>query len=138
MIGDERFADPWAAAKNSAEFVKIIDEGYSKFTLAEMDERLTIADIAHEKIQHAADVLNDPQAKANNYITEITHRNGEKTIQTMPPVKFGDIEVYHKCPSPICGEHSNEVLKEIGYTDFQIQELSDKGVTVIRKYVRKS
>ncbi len=137
LIGDERFADPWAAAKNSGEFVTIIDEGYAKFTMAEMDERLTIADVAHQKVQHACEVLNDPQAIANNYIYETTHRNGQKTIQTLPPVKFGDIELNLKYPTPICGEHTDEVLKELGYSDDEIKELEAKKVIEIRKYEKK-
>ena len=60
LLEDARFNTTLEAKKNAPEFIKIIDEGFLKFTRDEMVERLEKLDIAHEKIQHVQEVLTDP------------------------------------------------------------------------------
>ncbi|WP_029758010.1 MULTISPECIES: CaiB/BaiF CoA-transferase family protein [Fusobacterium] len=131
LIDDERFSTTLAAKKNAEELIKIIDKGFAKFTQSEMLERLIKADIAHEKIQHVQEVLNDSQAIANNYIYEFENRDHSKNMMAMSPVKFNTIDTNIKMDAPKIGEHNEEILEELGYTkedieDFYKRKILDK------------
>ncbi len=110
-----------------------MDGEFAKFTQNEMVEKLTAADIAHEKIQHVNDVVTDEQAIANNYIYEHTSKNGNKTMLASTPVKFGNIEVNMTCDAPLIGEHSDEILRELGYSDSDIEALIESGIVTMNK-----
>jgi crotonobetainyl-CoA:carnitine CoA-transferase CaiB-like acyl-CoA transferase len=133
LVDDPRYATTLEAKKNAPELIKILDREFAKHTQQEMVEKLTAADIAHEKIQHVKDVLSDKQALENNYLVEWTNRDGSKNLYAMTPVKFGNIEVNRICDAPLIGQNSEEILKEIGYRDDQIEEYVNRGIVVITK-----
>lgn len=130
LMEDERFTTTLAGKKNAPELISIIDGEFAKRTQEEMLKRLTKADIAHEKIQHVQEVLTDRQAIENNYIHEFTNRNGEKTMMAMTPVKFGNIDVNLSMDAPLVGEHSEDILQELGYSKEEIKQLMDSEVVV--------
>ncbi len=133
LLNDVRFMSSEDSKKNAVELIKILDGEFAKFTQNEMVEKLTVADIAHERIQHIKDVVTDEQAIANNYVYEFTSRNGEKTMLAATPIKFGNIEVNMSCDAPLIGEHSDEILRELGYSDETISELIESGTVAINK-----
>ena len=132
LAADERYNNPVGAKEHTAELVKIFEEEFRKITQEELIARLKAADIAYEKINHAADAVTDPQALANKYIVEYTHRGGQKTMTTVPPVKFDTIDVEFRYDYPLVGEHTAEILRDLGYTDGQIKGWCDSGVCYTR------
>lgn len=70
LAADDRYNNPVAAKERAAEMVKIFEAEFAKITQEELIARLKAADIAYEKINHAADAVTDPQALANKYIVE--------------------------------------------------------------------
>ncbi|HBG1752285.1 TPA: CoA transferase [Clostridioides difficile] len=133
LIKEEKFASSVESKKNATELINILDGEFAKFTQNEMVEKLTAADIAHEKIQHVNDVVTDEQAIANNYIYEHTSKDGNKTMLASTPVKFGNIEVNMTCDAPLIGEHSDEILRELGYSDSDIETLIESGIVTMNK-----
>ena len=55
---------------------------------------------------------------------------GELTATT-PPVLFEGKSTSHAEPSPLLGEHSRDILKEIGWEDKKIRKLIDAGDVLI-------
>ncbi|MDV9527915.1 CoA transferase, partial [Clostridioides difficile] len=68
LAEDERFAGMLEAKRHAAELIQILDGEFARYTQDEIVDRLTKADIAHERIQHVKDVLKDEQALANQYL----------------------------------------------------------------------
>lgn len=133
LIENEKFASSENSKINGPELIAILDKEFRKYTQAEIVGMLRSADIAHEKIQHIKEVLTDPQALENNYLHEFTYRNKEKTLLASTPIKFGNIEVNIKNVAPKIGEHSEEILKSMDYTDEEIKEFLDKKILYIEK-----
>ena len=128
MADDPRYNNAVGAKQHTEELTALIEAEFGKHTLDEMVERMIKADIAHERIAHAVDVLKDPQARANNYIVETTEKNGEKVLTALTPVKIDTIEPYIRYGNPSLGEHTDQVLRELGYASEEIAALEADNV----------
>lgn len=121
------------AKRNTEELVQIISAEIGKYTRSEMEEKLKQNDFAYSIISHITDTVHDPQALENGYISEYTHRDGTKTMMVNPPVKFDTTETFFRYDYPLCGEHTDEILKELGISQERIGELKEAGAVYQRE-----
>lgn len=128
LADDARYNNAVGAKEHTVEMTAWIAAEFAKYTIDEMVERLTKADIAFERINHVADVLQDPQARANNYIVEVAQKNGQKTLTALTPVRIGTESEDIVYDNPRIGEHTAEILKNLGYSDAEIAELENEKV----------
>ena len=114
LATDEKFATAKARGANMAEAVAILDEVFAQRTLAEWKDALSTALGVWAPVQSPAEIHEDPQTIANGFVREVQYPTGPISLP-IPPVLFdeegGDIE-----RAPDYGEHTDEVLTEIGYT----------------------
>lgn len=132
LISDARFNTETAARQNAEAFVDIIDAVFATKDFAEWDRLLTESDIAHDRVNHVKDTIEDPQAWENGYIYKYTTREGTEDLVVGTPVKFGASEPAPHHNAPLMGEHSRELLTELGYGTEQIKALADSKVTTVR------
>ena len=128
LAEDTMYNNSVGAKIHSQELTDIISYEFSKLSQDELVKRLLDADIAFERINHAADALTDPQALENQYLIQYEHRNGEKTLGCTPPVKFDSIDVNIRHNYPLVGEDSAGILQELGYSYEEIDILESKKV----------
>ncbi|MGH8072430.1 MAG: CoA transferase, partial [Candidatus Entotheonellia bacterium] len=72
--------------------------------------------------------LSDPHTAANDMVA--THQHpllGQKRV-AQHYIRFGHTEVLQGRPTPLLGEHTREVLQDVGFTESAIAELYIKGV----------
>ncbi len=102
----------------------------TKFIKKTSDEWLKIfreLDIVCGKLNHFADVLEDEQAWANEYIQKYSCQNGEERILPTCPVRLGSQGAI-KVGKPFkCGEHNEEILASLGYSEQEIKEMAAAG-----------
>lgn len=84
-------------------------------------------DIVSGKINHFADVLEDEQAWANEYIQKYTCQNGNERILPTCPVRLGSQGAIKLGKPMQYGENNEEVMASLGYSEEQIKELFEKG-----------
>jgi crotonobetainyl-CoA:carnitine CoA-transferase CaiB-like acyl-CoA transferase len=86
------------------------------------------ADIVSAPINTLLEASNDPDVLANGYITEVEYpKYGKKLKVHGSPWNFSETPAKVGI-APEVGEHNEEVLKEIGYSDADIQDFRDKRV----------
>ena len=66
----------------------------------------------------------DAQARANGYIRSKLHRSGDVIETIGPPFSLLDFEPIME-PAPESGQHTEEVLLELGYTWVEISSLRE-------------
>jgi crotonobetainyl-CoA:carnitine CoA-transferase CaiB-like acyl-CoA transferase len=69
----------------------------------------------------------DPQALAREMIVETTHPTAGPVKAIGLPIKFSETPGAVTRPAPVFGQHSREVLREIGNSDAEIDRLGEQG-----------
>jgi len=128
LVGDSRYTmDNITENHLHSEFIGILDEAFSKKTAAEWLEILTAADIPCSLCQVWEEVLEDKQAWANGVFEQVDYPSG-KRVMVRPPVRLHSISNRPFERAPLLGENSEDILRELGYSEEQLHELHEKGV----------
>ncbi|MBI2829793.1 MAG: CoA transferase [Chloroflexi bacterium] len=124
---DPRFNGMAPRRENGEELIRILDEVFTSRTIAEWEERLRKYHLIFSRVQTPEEVVKDPQALANDCFTEIPHPGGAiKTLAS--PVKFRKNPSTVRMPTPQVGQHTEEILLEIGYGWEDIARLKEQKV----------
>jgi crotonobetainyl-CoA:carnitine CoA-transferase CaiB-like acyl-CoA transferase len=133
LIHDDNINTFKKGNENCRQVIGIISEGFGRFTQDELDAILTKEDIPHAKLVNVPELLESKQAWDNEYLQEYTLPSGRKMVETVSPVKFGGPGKPPRKRAPYLGEQSSEILREVGYTDQQIQSFIEKNVVIESK-----
>lgn len=127
LVEDPRFATHQDRDDNYEECVALIAAAFAGASLAEWRTRLADFRGPWEPLQNELEVAEDPQVIANQYITEITAKTGQVVPVVPAPVRF-DGTLGRLDPCPEAGEHTEEILLELGRDWDAIIGLKDRGV----------
>jgi cinnamoyl-CoA:phenyllactate CoA-transferase len=128
LVGNPRYTmKSITENKLHGEFIAILDEAFAQKTAAEWVDILTKADIPHSICQVWEEVLEDEQAWAIGAFEKVKYLTGERTMVRLPvTIKGSEKRKYAR--GPFLGEHSEEIIRQLGYTDEQINELHEKKI----------
>ena len=116
-------------ANLNAEVVGIMDEALAKMTSAEALKLFKDAGIPIEPCQTPLDVYEDQNVWDNDYLVKIKYPEAERNIPTAP-IQFESVPAPEFVPTGKLGSATVEIMKDLGYTDDQIQAaLADGSVT---------
>ena len=128
LVGDERYTmESITKNKLHAEFSDILSEAFQQKTAAEWDEILTVNDIPHAVAQSWEEVLADPQARANDVFYDMAYPTGNTRSLVRQPVFIGK-ELPDYAMAPLLGQHSEEILRELGYSEEALAAMHAAGV----------
>lgn len=90
-------------------------------------------DLCFEIAQTFNDTLHDKTAWENDYLFRMKHLNGTESTLIRPSLRSENMGLPDYPRGPLLGEHSREVLKEMGYEDETIEKLIAEGITAVRQ-----
>lgn len=111
-----------------SDVVEKLSKVLEKRTTDEWLARLGEAGVPASPVQSVEEVVNDPHAAARDMFVKLQHPTAGEITVTGIPVKFSETPGAVMTPPPTLGQHSEEVLKELGYAQAEIAELQEKGV----------
>jgi crotonobetainyl-CoA:carnitine CoA-transferase CaiB-like acyl-CoA transferase len=127
LINDPRFSTFDARSVNRKELVAIFDNIFAGKTRQEWMNILEEHGCIFTPVQSISEVVEDPQLPANNYLINIEHPL-YGPLKTMGfPWDFSETPASWRRKAPGLGEHTEEVLLEIGYSKEEIAKLRDEG-----------
>jgi crotonobetainyl-CoA:carnitine CoA-transferase CaiB-like acyl-CoA transferase len=103
-----------------------LEPGFARKTTAELLEIFLEADIWAAPVNTFPMTEGDPQVKHNHIVVNFDHPKAKQFRTIGPPIKFSRTPSSVKRP-PLLGEHSREILKEVGYTDTEVERLCREG-----------
>jgi len=105
----------------------VLDEIFPRKTSKEWLKELNDADILATEVVDYRTMLQSEQARVNGYLQELDHPVAGRVLVTGTPVSInGQVEMEAKMP-PEHGQHTEEVLLELGYSWEEIGSLRDNG-----------
>jgi len=126
---DPRFDSMDSRSKNCQELITILDQRFATKSSEEWSKILKENDLVFSPLNTIAEFTDDPQALANEYITEFDHPLFKKTKMMGFPVGLSQTPCSIRREAPEFGQHTEEVLTGIlGYTWDDIARLKDEEV----------
>jgi formyl-CoA transferase len=99
-----------------------IEEWLKDKTKYEAVDILRKFDIPCAPVFSMKELANSPDLRKSGSIVEVDHKVRGKYLTIGSPIKFSDLEIEVK-PSPVLGEHTDEVLSDLGYNADDIAKL---------------
>ncbi|MBW2426908.1 MAG: CoA transferase [Deltaproteobacteria bacterium] len=128
LMVDERFATGAARAAHARECIELLDGIFASRTLSEWKELLERLDTPWTIVQTAREAAADPQVRANHFVTEF-EKDGHRYPLVASPAQFDGVAPSLRS-APQHGEHTDEVLEELGFDWDRILELKERGAVL--------
>jgi crotonobetainyl-CoA:carnitine CoA-transferase CaiB-like acyl-CoA transferase len=122
---EERFRTNALRTKNRGALIPILQEKLDQQTASVWLEKLAEAEIPAAPINTVEEAVNDAQTLARNMIVQLEHPALGVARSIGNPIKFSETPVSYRLPPPMLGEHTSEVLRELGYSEEEVQAMSN-------------
>ena len=122
-LADERFATPSARDKHVNERLVMTQEVLKTRTSAEWMLLLEAHDVPCAPALKRSEVIEHPQVVASESIVEVDHHAAGRLRQARSPARFDRTPSSIRRGAPLLGEHNDEVLGELGYSESVRSEL---------------
>ena len=123
----ERFSSLLYFQDDKAELLPILQSVFATRTTAEWCDLLGAAGLRFAPVRNHAEVANDPGVLANGYIASTPTSDGLTAEVVTTPVRFSNFASSPVADVPELGQHTEEVLLEVGYSWDDIAALSAAG-----------
>ena len=123
---DSRFNTIEGREENNAILYPILDEAFAGKTLDEWKPFLE--GIPYAVHQNMREVINDPQARANDFFVACDHPTHGRLEVLANPVMLSETPATMRMAAPEFGQHTEEVLLECGYTWEDIARFKEQGI----------
>jgi formyl-CoA transferase/CoA:oxalate CoA-transferase len=125
---DERFLTNAGRITNLAACNAIVNEALGRYPTEEVVRRLDAAAVPCGAINDVRQVFEDEQVQHQELVRQVPHRSlGEVTV-TGFPYHFSGTPLQNRYGPPLLGEHSREILGELGYDEETIEQWCAAGV----------
>ncbi len=128
LIDDERFLDVPRRVANNKALKAYIEEWLKDYTVDEAVETVLAHKIPAGPIWSLRDLAESEHAKARNMFTEIDHPVFGRVKLNSSPIKLSGTPASISSGSPALGQHNEDILGRLGYTESEIALFREKGV----------
>jgi len=128
LLDDPRFADAAARQAHTRECIAVLDEVFAQRDVREWEVLLRGLSTPWTIVQSAAEAASDPQVIANDYVTQVQGQHGSYTSVASPAQFDGEAPTLTRAPDH--GEHTHEILVELGRDWDEILRLQERGTVL--------
>jgi crotonobetainyl-CoA:carnitine CoA-transferase CaiB-like acyl-CoA transferase len=131
LIDDDRFAHNHDRVANRVALRRILQASLDLKSALEWERLLTERGIPCSTVKSVADLAKDPQLAALELLSAFPHPDVPNLRLVDLPISSADQRASHLHPPPSLGEHTREILMELGLSDETILDLSLRGCVMI-------
>lgn len=111
-----------------SEILEFMRSTFRKKTLDEWDAELADLEICWGRVQNLSEVLSDPLFREREMILELKAKAADVQTAIGVPVKLSETPGSVRSPAADFGENTTAILKELGYSEKEIQQFAEAEV----------
>lgn len=130
LTDDPRFGSGRLRKDNNKALVAEFDAAFGALDFAEIARRLDEVDLVWAPVQTPAEVVADPQVAAAGAFVDVEDGEGGVYRSLAAPARFPGADATQLGPYPSLGQHTAEVLAELGYSEAEVAAMRASGAAV--------
>jgi crotonobetainyl-CoA:carnitine CoA-transferase CaiB-like acyl-CoA transferase len=130
LAQDARFRTNGERMKNLAALTPLLGEELKKRPSADWIREFEAAGVPVGPVNKIGDMLADPQVAAREMVVEVDHPKAGRTKALGHPIKFSEAPGAIERAAPLLGQHTREVLRELGYSSADVDRLATEGAVL--------
>ena len=133
LVEDPRFAcvDDYLLSENSEAFADIFDPVFPAHPSAYWKKLFDDNKLVCAIVGHFSTDTESEQAHANGFIRSHVMPNGETCWITVPSPQSANMGTSDFWRGPLLGEHSSEIMEELGYSQEEIRKMAEEQITYL-------
>ena len=116
-----------ALGEEKEEVFREVQKEFLKKTQEEWMEIFSKIDSCVMPVKNFSEACDDPQIKARNMVLELPHPKFGKIKNIGSPIKYSKTPITIRSLAPKIGQHTNEILKDLNYTEEDIRKFKRSG-----------
>jgi crotonobetainyl-CoA:carnitine CoA-transferase CaiB-like acyl-CoA transferase len=128
LANDERFQTRDVRIKNYAVLTQVLAETFVAKPRAQWMALLEANDVPFAPVHNIPDVIADPQVEHLETFRTLRHPTEGEIVAIRRPVRIDGGRDGSDLPAPTFGQHTGEVLSELGYNDADIAKMRNAKV----------
>jgi formyl-CoA transferase len=139
LLTDPRFSDSAKLMANMPQLSAILDEVFGAQPMAHWHQVFSGVHVTFGVVRGPQEVIDDPQLRANDIVVPIEGAGGKVTSTISSPIQVHGIAKAPARRAPALGEHNEQVLQELGFTQAEVVGLRASGALApVTKQERKT
>jgi crotonobetainyl-CoA:carnitine CoA-transferase CaiB-like acyl-CoA transferase len=126
LSSDSRFATNGDRTRHQRELAETLEAVFATRSVAEWLAALERAGVPAGPVYNIEQVYRDPQVQAREMVVSVEHPKAGPTKNIGMPVKLSATPGQIRRPAPMLGEHTDEILRELGISHQSIQALRER------------
>lgn len=131
LISDPRFKTNPDRVKYRNHLISLIQRKIKNYSRDELVELLRKYGVISGPVYSLDEVFNDEYIREAGIVKQLKHPKLGNVPQLTYPAKINGVKILPRDHPPMMGEHTVQILKELGYTDEEIKILVDDGVVSV-------
>jgi formyl-CoA transferase len=127
LLTDPRFSDPAKLIQNMPQLTAILDELFGSQPMSHWYEVFNSVHVTFGPVRGPQEVIDDPQLRANDIVVPLEGAGGKLSSTISSPIQVHGVAKVPAKRAPALGEHNEEVLQQLGFSDRDIDALHASG-----------
>ena len=125
---DPRYSTIDKRVEHRDELVSEVSKGCKQYGGAELESKLLAAGVPCGRLLTVAEVPEDPHVQSRQIIEEVEYPGVGRFKMVRTPIMVSGELPKARMQAPSLGEHTSQILAELGYSEEEIRQLIDKGI----------